>query len=92
MEQMPTPTKLSPYPNSWYATKNASNLKPLQIINKKIAGKEFVLFPTASAAVYFPHFEYTLQAKRLFVLFAVFFKGNFYENIMQHTATNNSYF
>ena len=46
MEQMPTPTKLFPYPSSWYVIENSDNLKPLQLINKKIAGKEFVLFRT----------------------------------------------
>ena len=60
MEQMPTPTKLFPYPNSWYVIENSSNLKPLQIINKKIVGKEFVLFRTASGEAclsdaYCPH-------------------------------------
>ena len=60
MEQMPTPTKLFPYPSSWYVIENSENLKPLQLINKKIAGKEFVLFRTEKGEVcladaYCPH-------------------------------------
>lgn len=46
MEQLPTPQKLFPYPNSWYVIENSENLKALQLISKKIAGKEMVLFRT----------------------------------------------
>lgn len=46
MEQMPTPTKLFPYPNSWYVIGNLDNLKSKQVISKKIVGKELVLFRT----------------------------------------------
>lgn len=48
MEQLPTPTKLFPYPNSWYVIENSENLLPKQLINKKIAGKEMVLYRTES--------------------------------------------
>ena len=51
MEQMPTPTRLFPYPNSWYVIENSENLKPLQLMEKQIAGKNFVLFRTASGEV-----------------------------------------
>lgn len=60
MEQMPTPTKLFPYPNSWYVIENSDNLKSKQVISKKIAGKELVLFRTVSGEAclvdaYCPH-------------------------------------
>lgn len=60
MEQLPTPTRLFPYPNSWYVIENSVNLKPLQLLNKTIAGKELVLFRTAGgeaclADAYCPH-------------------------------------
>lgn len=48
MEQLPTPATLFPYPNSWYVIENSAQLKPGQLISKKIAGREMVLFRTMS--------------------------------------------
>ncbi len=60
MEQLPTPTKLFPYPNSWYVIEKSDQLKHGQLIAKRIAGKDFVLFRTLSglaclADAYCPH-------------------------------------
>ncbi len=57
---MPTPAKLFPYPNSWYVIENSTNLLPKQLINKKIAGKDLVLFRTETGEAclvdaYCPH-------------------------------------
>lgn len=60
MKNLPTPTKLFPYPNSWYVIENSEHLKRGQLVKKQIAGKEFVLFRTDSgvaclADAYCPH-------------------------------------
>lgn len=60
MEQMPTPVKLFPYPNSWYVIENSDKLKSGQLMEKQIAGKQFVLFRTDTgvaclADAYCPH-------------------------------------
>jgi len=60
MEHLPRPSKLFPYPNSWYVIENSANLKKGELIEKQIAGRRFVLFRTASgtaclADAYCPH-------------------------------------
>jgi phenylpropionate dioxygenase-like ring-hydroxylating dioxygenase large terminal subunit len=60
MEQLPTRSKLYPFPNSWYVIGSSSELKPKQIIHKRIAGMDMVLFRTESgeaclADAYCPH-------------------------------------
>src|SRR5688572_15036145 len=60
MESLPTPANLYPYPNGWFVLCKQNELKPGQIISKKFAGQDIVLFRTqgGKAAVvdaYCPH-------------------------------------
>lgn len=60
MESLPTPTKLYPYPNGWYVLCKQDELQPGQIIDKKFAGKDIIIFRTeggkaAATDAYCPH-------------------------------------
>lgn len=60
MESLPTPAKLYPYPNGWYVLCKKEELKPGEILSKKFAGKDIVVFRTesgeaAAADAYCPH-------------------------------------
>lgn len=60
MESLPTPKKLHPYPNGWYVLCKQDELKPGQIVAKKFAGNDIVLFRTqsgeaAATDAYCPH-------------------------------------
>lgn len=60
MESLPTPTKLYPYPNGWYVLCKQDELLPGQIIDKKFAGKDIIIFRTesgkaAATDAYCPH-------------------------------------
>lgn len=51
---------LKPYPNGWYVLANSEEIKNGQIVSKKFAGKELIVFRTESGAVavsdaYCPH-------------------------------------
>ena len=51
---------LKPYPNGWYVLATSSEIQKGQIVPKKFAGKELVIFRTASGAIaisdaYCPH-------------------------------------
>jgi phenylpropionate dioxygenase-like ring-hydroxylating dioxygenase large terminal subunit len=46
-----TEISLNPFPDGWYVLASSSELKPGQILNRKLAGKEVVVFRTTSGKV-----------------------------------------
>lgn len=60
MESVPTPAKLPPFPDGWYVISDSASLKPSQLISKRFAGKDVVLYRTESGkscvtSAYCPH-------------------------------------
>ena len=57
---MYNPIPLKPYPNGWYVLANSQDVIKGQILSKKLAGKELVVFRTDSGKIsvsdaYCPH-------------------------------------